>query len=56
MHEKELLNVFDINVMASLKNPLWGGTHVIGCKGVRPLIGCRGPPCRKKRICESESR
>ena len=33
--------------MTSVKNPSWGGTHVIGCKGVRHLIGCRRPPCRK---------
>ena len=33
--------------MTSVKNPLWEGTHVIGCKGVRHLIGCRRPPCRK---------
>ena len=25
----------------------WGGTHVIGCKGLRHMIGCRRWPCRK---------
>ena len=36
--------------MKSVKNLSLGGTHVIGCKGVRHLIGCRRPLVEKTHL------